>query len=141
MMTGCGDSVVVHISYLSADRHPASQLQVTLGNLVFRGADLQGDQSWGNFPSVATQGFGPNTTVPIKIVLVVPPAETLVVASGNLQTNGAREYRAEIYATQFGPTAMLCFGPTITRPLARLSAAPPDTLYVFWGEWPRPFVC
>ena len=141
MMTGCDDSVMVHVSYLSADRHPASQLQVTLGDRVFRGSDLQSDQSWGNFPSVVTQGFGPNSTIPIKIVLVVPPAETLVVASGSLQTDAAREYRAEIYATQFGPTAMLCFGPTIARPLTRSSAAPPDTLYLFWGEWPRPFVC
>lgn len=137
---GCSDDVTIHVSYMSSDRHPASQVTVLLGDRVIRGADLRGDASWG-FPSASVEAFGPRAAVPIRIVVVAPPAETLVVASGSLETGDATEYRAEIYATQFGPGARLCFGPTLTRALNGPGPAAPDTLYVFWGEWPRPFVC
>ena len=138
LAAGCADPVTVHVNYLSADRHPADQLEITLGGQVIHGRDLRRDEEFG-FLGVVSRGFGPTAPIPFSAVLRQPDGGVLASLRGMLPTTGATEYRVEIYATRF-VVAIPCFGPLLTAPLA-MGGSPPDTLYVFWGPWPRPFVC
>ena len=76
LAAGCADPVTVHVNYLSADRHPADQLEITLGGQVIHGRDLRRDEEFG-FLGVVSRGFGPTAPIPFSAVLRQPDGGVL----------------------------------------------------------------